>query len=317
MTAQPLLKGVALRPPGPQEAQSVRFHFGDDAEASELDVVTGLSALPGSPRVETWYPADWRQAGQRGNFFFVEGEDYLLTHGYFHAGDDICAVARNAYSELLGVARDRGFGYLVKAWNYLPEINRGRDDEERYRQFCVGRGLALDNQLPEDHPVPAATAIGCPADRPLAIIGLWARAPGLAIENPRQVSAFEYPRQYGPRSPFFSRATVVADRHLLLSGTAAIVGHRSLHPGDGPAQLRETLANLHTLVEQANMVTAGSFQFSQAWLRVYLRDPALEDLVYTALPHHRDRMVVVCGDICRAELLLEIDGMISASPPTV
>ena len=62
---------------------------------------------------------------------------------------------------------------------------------------------------------------------PLAIGFLAGRAVPRHFENPRQVPAFEYPAQYGPRPPSFSRATAVKageGRWIFISGTAAVVG---------------------------------------------------------------------------------------------
>ena len=78
----------------------------------------------------------------------------------------------------------------------------------------------------------SATHTGCrsicwPATRPAA-----------RVENPRQVSAWRYPRQYGRTPPSFARAMMLpAQDALAISGTAAVVGHASAHHDDlrGPA----------------------------------------------------------------------------------
>src|SRR3546814_12468443 len=55
--------------------------------------------------------------------------------------------------------------------------------------------------------LPAATAIGrCDDARVVQVYWLAARTPGMPVENPRQVSAYRYPRQYGPQQPSFARA---------------------------------------------------------------------------------------------------------------
>src|SRR5439155_626739 len=60
-----------------------------------------------------------------------------------------------------------------------------------------------------------------------------------------------------------------------ISGTASIVGHRSLHVGDTAAQTRETLANIEALLAEANRV-ARSARFGLGGLacKVYVRRPA-------------------------------------------
>lgn len=72
------------------------------------------------------------------------------------------------------------------------------------------------------------------------------------MENPRQVAAYRYSEEFGPRPPSFARATVVpaADAAnagpalLLVGGTAAVVGERSVSDGGVEGQMEETLRNL-------------------------------------------------------------------------
>src|SRR3546814_12443298 len=84
-------------------------------------------------------------------------------------------------------------------------ITFGDGDAERYREFCVGRARGLGDF--DTHALPAATAIGrCDDARVVQVYWLAARTPGMPVENPRQVSAYRYPRQYGPQQPSFARA---------------------------------------------------------------------------------------------------------------
>src|SRR5690606_32396173 len=154
--------------------------------------------------------------------------------------------------------------------NHLDDINQGAGDTERYRQFCVGRGQAMVQAGPGGYP--SATAVGRhESDHLLQVFWLAGREPGLAVETPRQVSAYHYPRVHGPVSPGFSRAMVTADRTLFISGTASIVGHISRHHGDAQAQFDEIMRNIGTLRTAANHAPGGSPDL----FKVYLRDPAL------------------------------------------
>jgi hypothetical protein len=85
------------------------------------------------------------------------------------------------------------------------------------------------------------------------------------------VSAYDYPRQYGPAAPSFSRAALTPDPLLLISGTASIVGHASVHLGDVTAQLEETLANL------ANRLRAGTREHDRVSVVVRRRLDTLHD----------------------------------------
>ena len=96
---------------------------------------------------------------------------------------------------------------------------------------------------------------------------------------------------------------------FLLSGTAAIVGHESAYPDDSAAQTAETLRNIEALL--ANSTLTDSSDQSDA-VRVYLRNPgdfeAVAREVAGGLGANRAQLTYLQGDICRSELLVEIDG---------
>lgn len=235
------------------------------------------------------------------------------------AGGDVAAETAAAYRDLLAAARPSTHPYLIRIWNYFGAINAGDGDAERYRRFCVGRNAAVDAMFRD--PPPAATAIGATdAGAPLSVVALCSAQPAIALENPRQTPAWQYPREYGPVPPGFSRGAVLRDADgatLLASGTASIVGHVSLHAGDLVAQLDESLANLHVLLEEGSQRGGERFRMEglQA-LRVYLRDPgafpvAEARLRAAGLP--MARVAFLQGDICRRELDVELEGVFSAA----
>jgi enamine deaminase RidA (YjgF/YER057c/UK114 family) len=223
-------------------------------------------------------------------------------------------AAEFAYREIFGLLGALGFPYLYRVWNYMPDINGESHGIERYRQFNIGRQdgfLAL--RRPPVGNVPAACALGS-ADGPLGVCFLAGRAEPLPIENPRQASAYRYPRQYGPRPPTFSRASLArigGQEVLFVSGTASIVGHQSRHPGDVAAQTRETLANLDAIVEEANRQAAGTrFSLEQLQCKVYARRPDDAPAIRAELDRHPGfpaQAVFLQADICRRDLLVEIE----------
>ena len=224
-------------------------------------------------------------------------------------------ASRTAYAAMSAFVADRGFPHLLRIWNYLDAITHGEGDAERYRQFCVGRAQGLGAF--ETELLPAATAIGrCDDERVLQVYWLAAKAPGKPVENPRQVSAYRYPRQYGPQSPSFARAMLPPARAampLLLSGTAAVVGHASQHSESVPAQLDETLANLDSLVGAARgLAPALPAAFGPGSpLKVYVRRPADEAAIAAQLDALLDPpapRLLLHAHVCRRELLVEIDG---------
>jgi len=228
---------------------------------------------------------------------------------------DAAQSAERMYRRLVEQLRGSEFGYPLRLWNYFPAINQGRGDRERYRRFCIGRGRALEAAGLEDARMCAATAIGG-REAIMQLVALVGKKPGVSIENPRQVSAWNYPKSYGPRQPAFARATgirLVDDRvGLLISGTASVVGHDTAHVGDVLAQTDEAVSNLAALLAEAasDLDRPGLARFGEeAAARVYVRDAADWPAVYNRLRQHWPSLALAGfqGDICRRNLLMEIE----------
>lgn len=226
------------------------------------------------------------------------------------------AATGAAYRAIFDLLDASGYAHLLRVWNYFPSINDAAGGLERYRQFNIGRQDAfLARGRPAFEGAPAACALGT-AGGALSIRFLAARRAALAIENPRQVSAYRYPVEYGPRSPSFSRAvlaTTFARQTLFISGTASIVGHESLHHGDVREQTREILRNLEAVVAAAGGAEGARAQrVEDACLTVYLRHAADCATVRAEIERRLGaavRAVYVQADICRSELLVEIEAV--------
>lgn len=239
----------------------------------------------------------WSQGGGW-HFVAIEVEE--------SAQGGIEAACTHAYESLLTHVAACSDMHLLRIWNYLGAINRGEGDDERYRRFCSARAQSMSVHGMVRYP--AATAIGhVGSPGRLQVYALCASAAGTAIENPRQVSAWNYPREYGPAAPSFARAMCLPGGGLAISGTAAVVGHASHHHGDVVAQVLEAVANLRVLLERA-----GQAEFdASSPLKVYVRNPGDAAAVRAALARQLDPSVprlLLQGDVCRRELLVEIDG---------
>jgi chorismate lyase/3-hydroxybenzoate synthase len=228
----------------------------------------------------------------------------------------IAGAAAHAYARLVEFVRTSGTPHLLRIWNYLDAITHGEGDAERYREFCVGRARGLGDF--DAQTLPAATAIGrCDDARVVQVYWLAAREPGMPVENPRQVSAYRYPRQYGPQQPSFARAMLPppgSAMPLLLSGTASVIGHATAHAGELLAQLGETFNNFDALI--------GAARARAPWLptafgpgsrlKVYVRDRADLPVVADALDRRLGDAVprvLLHAAICRRDLAVEIDGV--------
>lgn len=229
-------------------------------------------------------------------------------------------TTERAYRKIFELLEALDYPFIFRLWNYMADINGHSHDMERYRQFNLGRQdafIACRRDVVGN--VPAACALGT-AGGPLTIAFLAGRQAPLAIENPRQISAYDYPQNYGPRSPTFSRASLVrmgADEVLFVSGTASIVGHCTMHPGDVREQTRETLTNIEAVIQAANLQASKPlFSLSNLLYRVYVRHSAdlaaIRDVMLTRIGASFNA-VFLQADVCRQDLLLEIEA--SASLP--
>jgi chorismate lyase/3-hydroxybenzoate synthase len=295
------------------EGALLRFSFGARGDDPFAIPCTRLAGPEGD---ESWFAGEISESADTCGAAWAHAEHYAMVALRVAEDGDVEQAARRAYQRLITCVRPSAHPYLLRIWNYFGTINVGDGDGERYRRFCVGRAAGVDGRF--NDPPPAATAIGASeAGGHLQVIALCARAPAIALENPRQTPAWQYPREYGPVSPGFSRGALLdADSEtprLLASGTASIVGHVSRHADDVAAQLLESVANLEARLEQGSAQSARRFGLDGCEaLRVYLRDPA--DLARvqaavesTALPPAR--VVYLHGDVCRRELAVELEGV--------
>ncbi|AWV06013.1 chorismate transformation enzyme, FkbO/Hyg5 family [Marilutibacter maris] len=300
--------------------------FGSEAPASDDPRYLRLGLQPHGPApLEVWRATGPVVHGRDGDvawardgtllFGAVEVDEPVLADG----DTDIDAAADAAYRRLEACIHAHGFPHLLRTWNYIADITAGHGDDERYRRFCSGRARGITATVGEIRPgtLPAATAIGrSDGVRRLQVYWLAARRPGTPLENPRQVSAWRYPRQYGPQPPSFARAMLPpagATMPLMLSGTAAVVGHQTRHAESVADQVAETFANFDSLLAAAcarQPALPARFDASSR-LKVYVRDrdaiAEVERLVAERLGPEVPRIVLHAA-ICRRDLRMEIDG---------
>ena len=277
-------------------------------------LVVGLPTL-GEPALrELWQTPAPVVTGWQDGIGYGQGPDLLFAHLLLldPGTVDLADLAERAYTQLLAFIRARGFPHPLRMWNVLARVHDCNRGLERYRAFCVGRDRALRLAGLAPTRFPAATAVGA-ATSGLLVYLFAGRTPGLAVENPRQVSAWRYPARYGPRPPSFARGLhypANGSGCFFISGTASVVGHRSLHPGDLGRQLRETLNNLEVLTDAAGVGRP-------SLLKVFLRDPRHLEQTRAGLRHWAPTgtpVLYLHAQVCRAELEIEIEG-VCARPP--
>lgn len=218
---------------------------------------------------------------------------------------------------------------IIRQWNYIEKITQCETDgHQHYQDFNDARSLFYEN-VEWKTGYPAATGIGtrwggvmidmdvllC-EDETVLVAG---------VDNPLQVAAHAYSQQVllgettlqKKTTPKFERAKAIwKEDHgfIYISGTAAIRGEHSLEGVDIEEQTLATLENIEYLVSAGNLKRAGVPVTGDARLinfRVYVKH--WEDLEkarkvvekrYPDLP-----AIYTLTDVCRTELLIEIEGM--------
>jgi enamine deaminase RidA (YjgF/YER057c/UK114 family) len=206
--------------------------------------------------------------------------------------------------ELLGSV-GWSFQNVLRTWFYL------RDILDWYDEFNLVRNEAFQRiGLFDANVIPASTGI-----RGRGLSGCWATVDLIAMRgldseplsvrrlaNPQQNEAPEY-------GSAFSRGMEIAvngSRMVFVSGTAAIDDHGlSVHEGNFEAQVRHTLDTIGALLGEAD---AGLEDISQA--TAFIKRP--EDLATYQDLVSRLRLgdlpqIISIGDVCRPELLFEMD----------
>lgn len=207
---------------------------------------------------------------------------------------------------------------IQRVWNYVPQINQSCGALENYRAFNIGRHRAFEDKFGErcTSRMSPASAVGV-ADKHLSV-AFVAGAPGMQnVENPEQTPAYRYPSEHGPKSPSFTRGAhgIIAGTPVgYLSGTSSIKDHRSIGGSTLGSQFGTTIDNIRIVLERMGYADGleGSGSLGREF-SFYLRHA--DDL---GAARERFRNIVgdegiavtrfLQADICREELLLEIEG---------
>lgn len=246
--------------------------------------------------------------------------------------------SRNAFDRLENILTQQDFQVeqLLRVWLYQGHLVEREKDTQRYKElnrartdFFAGRNF-LSDLLPKEYRggtvYPASTGIGGD-DFDLVIGGIaflskMAGTVAVPLENPRQTSAFDYAAVYSPQSPKFSRAMCLAHNQtarIYVSGTAGITDSESRYENDPMMQTELTLDNIAALISGENLKQHGILGFDAdlsdlELARVYIKRWS-DFPVIQAVCEKRCRntpLLYTLADVCRDELLVEIEGFVSA-----
>lgn len=293
----------------------ISYDATDLRDISNLNIE--LAPLNQQPYMEVWQSDEPVTIDCQEGIYFSKNSQFLFGTIQFACDLDLQDQTTQIYNNLLRFLRQQEFSHLIRVWNQFPNINEMESSIERYQKFCIGRQSAFQSFYGNDFQqyLPAASAIGTHKTE-FSLYFIASNTPGIYLENPRQTSAYDYPQQYGPCSPSFARATVYQNNgvsKLYISGTASIVGHETLHVGDVTKQLEETIGNIESILHHKKIQSSLPAEVHFSIVKVYLRDPAyksiVEDRVQEYFGNSMNNILYLHGDICRSDLLLEIEGI--------
>jgi chorismate lyase / 3-hydroxybenzoate synthase len=274
---------------------------------------------------EVWTTSRPTESGTHNGISYAHDGEYIFAAGHIPASAFYTEVTREAYADALYVMRSLGYPKIVRMWNYIHRINEDNvENLEIYKDFVRGRAEAFEQYRVQKAELPAATVIGSLGGG-IAFYFMASRSGvRVNIENPRQVAAYEYPRQYGPKSPGFARATYLAptgggeeSAQIYISGTASILGHETMYEGDAGKQCQLALENIQYLVSASNLSTYGiraGYELADLRnIKVYVKHREDMETVRSlcAEAFSPDAAIMYLNlDMCRADLLMELEGMV-------
>jgi len=247
--------------------------------------------------------------GTRGRRWKDNGFELLYLPAIVAPGAGVTEQAEQMFTRASAALASNGLGYacVIRTWIYLarildwyPELNRVRTAHHQRAGLTRDQGGEI---------LPASTGIqGRCADEAclMDVLALRASPNRVTVRPIRSTSRQNQAASYGSA---FSRGIVLErgdHRTVFVSGTASIDAHgASTHPGNAEAQSAAMLHNVAGLLEDQggglqDICSATLFCKDVASYEAYRR-------VAPALGIPDFPTISVLGDICRAELLVELE----------
>ena len=191
---------------------------------------------------------------------------------------------------------------------------------QNYQEFNDARSIFY-SRCEWSNGYPAATGIGTIAGGVMVELNAIREAEitNKAIDNPLQIAAHSYSQEVldgktiesltEKTTPKFERARILGNT-IYISGTAAIKGEQSNPSNDAAVQTAETMKIMDRLVAKDNIpVSNNGSQYDL--LRIYVKNINSIGSIKAYMEAHYptvDKLYLI-ADICRPELLVEIEGI--------
>jgi enamine deaminase RidA (YjgF/YER057c/UK114 family) len=243
--------------------------------------------------------------------------------------------SETAFRQLHHILTEEGmeFSDIIRQWNYIEQITETLDEHnspsQHYQIFNDVRSKYY--QLSDfKNGFPAATGIGMDFGG-IIIDAIAARFEDensiVAVKSPVQLDAYTYSKEvlaennamcdFCRTTPKFERAKILTPsekKWILISGTAAISGQASDDQLSAEHQTEMTIQNILRLISVENIAKHGISSDEKASiqsLRVYVKyRKDLSNVKAVCIKYFSELPIIyVIADICRPELLVEIEGL--------
>ncbi len=250
---------------------------------------------------------------------------------------ETCSIpesANNEFNKLHKAFTKLGLGFnnIVRQWNYIESIYGFQEINGKLRQHYQlfnevrGKFYLKYRNIPD---FPAATGIGkafCGTSIVCMLVGDNSNMKIIPISNPQQFNSYKYGQivlkgeppmsKTTNQPPQFERAKLITNgerSRIFISGTASIIGQRTIGLGDVEKQTQITIDNINLLTSKANLkehypeLTVFPDKF--AYVGVYVKHKEHIPKVKAMCLEHFGPvpMNIVVADICREDLLVEIE----------
>ena len=260
--------------------------------------------------------------GESESMLFVEGvaaSDFAAT---------VAEQSHEVFTKLDSILSAYGYGVddIVRQWNYIGNIVACREGKQNYQEFNDARSRYYAKGA-WSKGYPAATGIGSTDGIVVGCIA-FKRVDGKGIypiDNPLQVAAHIYSKRVliddavdaVKSTPKFERAKLIETERgaiCFVSGTAAIRGEESVDASSAKMQTIRTIENIEHLVSKENLERFGSkpYELKYAYLQVFVKHEEDYAEVRQVVEEYYPNVAVVytVADVCRSELLVEIEGIL-------
>lgn len=257
---------------------------------------------------------------------YIRIDDEILSGGlHTTLSQGIDAQAETIFARMSEILRAEGveINDIVRQWNYIERITHMDANGQHYQLFNDARS-SFYNQCQWSNGYPAATGIGAQAGGVVVVFDAIKSSEQCStpIDNPLQISAHAYSQQVLINSidthkttPKFERARHIDGNEPIIhiSGTAAIRGEASCEQ-DIIGQTALTMENIDFLTSVENQGANGVKQpceMEYATSRIYIKHRNNLQQVSEWMAEHYPTTpaLYLWADICRDELLIEIEGV--------